>query len=174
MPFITQLVIGVTLAVPDVTAVSMAMARFPRQAGGLCVRPGAVAWATREGNAGEQPVPSQSPEVSEPSHQQCRPCQCRSPCAPSHGSSAAKPRAAQLSRHSRSIPGGAVPGEAVSPSACWPGLGGTWPSQSRRVPVPSVLCPLLAAKCCMGKIMAGEGINPEQCHCPRKGSVSQV
>jgi len=31
---------------------------------------------------------------------------------------------------SRSSPGGAVPGEAVSPSACWPGGGGTRPSQA--------------------------------------------
>lgn len=32
-----NLVIGVTVAAPDVTAVSMAMGRFPRQAGGVCL-----------------------------------------------------------------------------------------------------------------------------------------
>lgn len=35
-PFVRQLVIGVTLAAPDVTAVPMAMGRFPRQAGEVC------------------------------------------------------------------------------------------------------------------------------------------
>lgn len=60
-------------------------------------------------------------------------------------------------RRSCSTARGAVPGEASGasakePRACWPGRGSIGPSQSRRVPIPLVLHPLLAAEHGMGKL----------------------